>query len=213
MSSQNQNHDQAQALHTVHADTLSLDTLALQLTPCALRKPLWKALTPALLTPLKDIAADIASFVFSKRFRMDHNGQVRLLERVANLLMLGTYDKDAPAIRLDEADPVEEFLIAPDIRWSEQGTLHYDLRAKALWDYLSPGPDEPAEAYTILADATASTPSLGFEVHLAPALAPDAAPGSLKAAFLRNGGLTSLCDIIDTYKLAGKRYTVIQDRN
>ena len=27
-----------------------------------------------------------------KRLRMAHNGQVRLLERVANLLMLGGYD-------------------------------------------------------------------------------------------------------------------------
>ena len=70
--------------------------IADQLTPMALRKGVWRALTQALLSPVATLAADGRSFIVDKRRRMEHNGQVRLLERICNILMLGEYDISDP---------------------------------------------------------------------------------------------------------------------
>lgn len=189
--------------------TVNFNTLAAQLTPIAMRKPVWNALMRALMTPFRRIGTDQAAFQALKRLRMAHNGQVRLLERVANLLMLGGYDPNNPFIRLDEPVPMEEFLVSPDGGWALQGSIHYDRRAKDHWDYYNR--NEVPEEFGILYDGNVHSASLGFEVHLAPCLSTMAPRNTTRDAFLRNGGLPALADIIDTYKLAGKQYHIIQD--
>lgn len=189
------------------------EQLVEQLMPTALRRSVISTLPKAMLSPVDSLAGDYSKYRSDKRFRLSYNGQVRLLENVINRLMIGSYDMVAPVIYLSEPTPVEEFLISPDGNWERQGLIHYDVAAKAAWDAFNDNPTEPSEAYGILHDHTSRPATLGFEVHLTPPLAPDAPAerDSLKELYLANGGNAALRSIVDTYKLAGKRYVVIQD--
>ena len=190
---------------------VSFDTLANQLTPTALRRPVWTALTQALLKPIRTIGADYNTFRLLKRQRMSYNGQVRLLENIINRLMVGDYDMADPVIYLDEPEPIEEFIISPNGHWQEQDSIHYDPDGKTDWDTQNHDPVEPPEDFSILHDHTSRTESLGFEVHLTYTLHPDAPTSIAKTRYTDNGGLAALKAIVDTYKLAGKRYVIIQD--
>lgn len=190
---------------------VNFNTLANQLTPIALRRPVWMAFVQALLKPIRTVGNDYNTFRRLKRRRMDYNGQVRLLENIINRLMVDGYDMDAPVIYLDEPTPVEEFLISPNGNWIMQNSIHYDLRGKEEWDHeLIPDVERP-EDYSILYDHTSRIATLGFEVHLTPPLDITAQTSEVKTKFYNHGGLVALRDIVDTYKLAGKRYTIIQD--
>lgn len=190
---------------------LNIDTLAVQLTPTALRTTVFGQLRYALLLPVADLAYDHWLYRRDKRFRMSYNGQVRLLENVVNQLMVGGYNMAAPAIYLSEPEPVEEFIIAPDGNWQLQNSIHYDQNEKDYWDMQQHDPVEPPEAYSLLHDHTSRPSTLGFEVHLTPPLAPDAPDTQAKLNYYARGGDAALKSIVDTYKLAGKRYVVIQD--
>lgn len=194
---------------TSKENNVNFDRLAAQLTPTALRLPVWNALMRAVMAPFRRLGADHAAFRASKRLRMAHNGQTRLLERVANLLTVDGYDPAAPAIRIDEPDPVGDFLIAPDGEWTQQGGVHLDRTAADHWAYLN-GPETP-ENTGVLHDGGDRAGSLGFVVRLAPRLSGNAPHNVTREAFRRNGGEPALRGVIDTYKLAGSRYTVVQD--
>lgn len=198
-------------MNVFQTSDVNFNTLAAQLTPTALRKPVWTALIQALLKPIRTIGADYNTFRRLKRRRMDYNGQVRLLENVINLLMIGDYDMDDPAIYLDEPTPIEEFLISPNGNWQMQNSIHHDQNGKDYWDMGQHDPVEPPEDYSILFDHTSRTACLGFEVHLTPPLDEGAPLSEAKTRYYANGGLVALKDVVDTYKLAGKRYVVIQD--
>lgn len=193
------------------SSSADFDTLAVQLTPTALRKPVWLALVKALLAPIKGVHADYDAFRRLKRRRLSYNGQVRLLENIINQLMIGDYDMDNPVIYLDEPTPIEEFIISPNGSWQAQNSIHYDCDGKIEWNNQNHDPEEPPEDYSILYDSTSRLENLGFEVHLTPQLDEDAPSSEAKTKYYANGGLVSLKDIVDTYKLAGKRYVVIQD--
>lgn len=188
------------------------EILAEQLVPTAMRGGVLSELFKAMLRPVKDLAIDLHGFRTDKRFRLTYNGQVRLIEHVVNRVMLGFYTVAAPVIYLDERAPVEELLLSPDGNWELQSRIHYDAQAKAAWDALNDDPLELPEAYGILYDHTSRPETLGFEVHLTPVLAPDAPDHYLKRRFYYNGGIPALRQVVDTYKLAGKRYVVIQDQ-
>lgn len=194
---------------------VNFNTLATQLTPIALRKPVWTALIQVLLKPIRTIGTDYNTFRRLKRRRMDYNGQVRLLENIINQLMIGDYDMDDPVIYLDEPEPIEEFVISPNGNWIMQNSIFYDSDPAMMqnWDYYNPEQclQEHPENYSILYDHASHIDSLGFEVHLTPPLDEDAPSSEAKTKYYANGGLVALKDIVDTYKLAGKRYVVIQD--
>lgn len=196
-------------MNTEKNTNVNFHTLARQLTPTALRCSVWNALMGALMAPFRRINADHAAFLTSKRTRMTHNGQTRLLECVANLLMTRDYDTNNPVIRISESEPIEEFLIAPGGGWATQGIVHFDQTAKDHWDYHN-RPEAP-ELYGILYDGNTRSGSLGFEVRMATCLSETAPYNKTRESFLRNGGRPALADIIDTYKLAGKQYALIQD--
>lgn len=185
--------------------------LADQLTPVALRTSAWRALMQAILKPVDGLATDYSIFRTAKRQRLEHNGQVRLLERICNILMTGSYNMNAPLIYLGEPDPVDEFLISPDGRWEPQSAIHYDRDGKDEWDALNPDPAEAPEQYSILHDRSGHVAGLGFTVHVSTALAPDAPDNYWKTRYYSRGGETALAAIVDTYKLAGKRYTIVRD--
>ena len=187
--------------------------LADQLTPMALRKPRWQALMDTLMRPFASLGSDHYRFVAAMRQRMDFNGQVRLLEHICNLLMVGGYNMDDPLIRIGEPQPVPEFLIAPDGTWIAplQSRIHYDQAGKDAWD-ANPSTDDLPEQYSILHDRSSHAESLGFEVHITWPLNPDHPnPVWQNAVFHDRGGEIALRRIVDTYKLAGKRYTIIWD--
>lgn len=197
------------------SSSADFDTMATQLTPMALRKPVWLALIKAILSPVKSVHADYDTFRRLKRRRLSYNGQVRLLENIINQLMIGSYNMDAPVIYLDEPEPIEEFLISPNGNWMMQNSIFYDSDPVMMqhWDEYNPEQllqDHP-EYYCILYDHTSHVASLGFEVHLTPPLDEDAPSSEVKTKYYTNGGLVALKDIVDAYKLAGKRYVVIQD--
>ena len=133
------------------------------------------------------------------------------MENIINQLMIGEYDMDDPVIYLDDPDPIEEFLISPNGMWQVQNSIFYDSAGQQEWDYENEDLQDHPESYTILHDRTSRVVSLGFEVHLTYPLSDDAPSSTVKDAYNSNGGLTALKDIVDTYKLAGKRYVVIQD--
>ncbi len=193
------------------SSSADFDTMAAQLTPTALRKPVWLALVRTLLSPIKRAHSDFSTFRRLKRRRLSYNGQVRLLENIINQLMIGEYDMDDPVIYLDEPEPMEEFLISPNGRWQEQSSVFYDDAGQQSWDYEHQDLQETPETYSILHDHASRVASLGFEVHLTYPLADNAPSNEAKGAYNANGGLTALKDIVDTYKLAGKRYIVVQD--
>lgn len=190
---------------------INFNTLATQLTPMVLRKPVLTSLLQTLLKPISTIGNDYNAFRRLKRQRMDYNGQVRLLENIVNRLLVGFYDMDDPVIYLDEPTSVEEFLVSPNGNWMLQNSIHHDQYGKEEWDNQNHDPVEPPEDYSILHDHTSRVESLGFEVHLTYTLHPEAPTSIAKARYHANGGLVTLKDIVDTYKLAGKRYVVIQD--
>jgi len=192
---------------------VNFNTLAHQLTPIALRRPVWTALMQALLKPIRTIGNDYNTFRRLKRRRMDYNGQVRLLENIINQLMVEDYDMDNPVIYLDEPTPIDEFLISPNGNWILQNSIHYDQYGKEEWDNQNHDPVEPPADYSILYDHASRIASLGFEVHLTPPLDEDAPSSEVKTKFYDNGGIAALRAIVDTYKLAGKRYVVIQDED
>lgn len=195
----------------VNANSVNFDSLAEQFTPCALRRPVWLELIKTLIKPVKTINSSYLMFKSKKIQRMSYNGQVRLLENIINQLMVGDYDMDDPVIYLDEPTPIEEFIISPNGNWMMQNSIHYDLRGKEDWDHELIPDVEPPEDYSILYDHASCTASLGFEVHLTPPLDEDAPSSEVKTKFYNNGGTLALRDIVDTYKLAGKRYVIIQD--
>lgn len=195
----------------VNANSVNFDSLAEQFTPCALRRPVWLELIKTLIKPVKTINSAYLMFKSKKIQRMSYNGQVRLLENIINQLMVGDYDMDDPVIYLDEPTPIEEFIISPNGNWMMQNSIHYDLRGKEDWDHELIPDVEPPEDYSILYDHASRTASLGFEVHLTPPLDEDAPSSEVKTKFYDNGGTLALRDIVDTYKLAGKRYVIIQD--
>ena len=90
---------------------VDFDTLAAQLTPVALHKPVWNALMGALLTPFKRIGNQYLHFKGKTIQRMSYNGQTRLLENIVNKIMLESYDMDDPAIYLSESEPTKDFLV------------------------------------------------------------------------------------------------------
>lgn len=188
------------------------DILARQLTPMAMRTGILDNLFNVMLAPVKSLADELYKFRTDKRFRFTYNGQVRLLENVINRIMLGYYAMAAPVIYLDDPAPVEELFLSPDGNWELQSRIHYDAQAKAAWDTINDDPIEPPEAYGILHDHTSRPETLGFEVHLTPVLAEDAPDHYLKTRFQNNGGIPALRQLVDAYKLAGKRYVVIQDQ-
>ena len=190
---------------------VNFNTLANQLTPIALRRPVWTALMQALLKPIRTIGADYNTFRRLKRRRMDYNGQVRLLENIINRLMIEDYDMDDPVIYLDEPTPIEEFLISPNGNWVMQNSIFYDSDGEQGWDQQNQDLREHPETYSILYGQASRIASLGFEVHLTPPLDEDAPSSEVKTKFYDNGGIAALRAIVDTYKLAGKRYVVIQD--
>lgn len=196
---------------TFHENTINFDTLATQLTPTKLRKTVLGAFIGALLSPIKSINADYVAFRAAKRQRMSYNGQVRLLENIANIIMIGYYDADDPVIYIDEPDSVNEFLISPSASWEQQSSIHYDDDEKSVWDYYWNDPEEEPEEYSILHNQLSHVVGLGFEVHLTPQLSADAPSSTEKSRFYNRGGCVALANVIDTYKLAGKRYTIIQD--
>ena len=196
-------------MNTERNTTVNFSVLARQLTPTVLRRPVWNALMGALMAPFRKLNADYAAFRAAKRMRMTHNGQVRLLERIANTLMVGGYNPAEPVIHIGESLPAEEFLIAPDGGWSLQTGIYYDRRGKDHWDYYNRA--EAPEQFSVLYDGGSRVGSLGFEVHLAPALSSLAPRNAQRDMYLNNGGEAALRDIIDTYKLAGKQYSLIQD--
>lgn len=190
---------------------MNYDTLAEQLTPTAIRKPVLLAFIKALLAPIKGINTHFNSFVANKRQRMSYNGQVRLLENIINRLMIGSYDADSPVIYLSEPEIVKEFYISPDGSWDLQNSIHYDDAGKQDWDTQNNDPVEPPEDYSMVFDQSKGALSFGFEVHLTELLGTEARDNQAKRAFNNNGGLDALKDVVDIYKLAGKQYTVIQD--
>lgn len=185
--------------------------LADQLTPMALRTSVWRALMQAILKPVESLVTDYRAFRATKRQRLKHNGQVRLLERICNVLMVGSYNMNAPLIYLDEPEPVNEFLVSPDVRWELQSSIHYNQDGKDEWDERNPDPTEAPERYSILHDRSGHVLGLGFIVHVSVALAPDAPDSNAKLNYNQRGGEVTLASIIDTYKLAGKRYTIVRD--
>lgn len=186
--------------------------LADQLTPAVMRGGVLSGLFDTMLAPIKSLADELYRFRTDKRFRLTYNGQVRLLENVINRVMLGYYVMAAPTIYLDETAPVEELLLSPDGNWERQSHIHYDAHAKEAWDAIHDNPTESPEGYGILYDHGSRPETLGFEVHLTPVLAPDAPDHYLKTRFQNNGGIPALRQVVDTYKLAGKRYVIIQDQ-
>lgn len=190
---------------------MNYDTLAEQLTPIAIRKPVLLAFIKALLAPIKSINAHFNSFVSNKRQRMSYNGQVRLLENIINRLMIGSYDAVSPVIYLSEPEMVKEFYISPDGSWDLQNSIHYDVAGKQDWDMQNHDPEEPPEDYSMVFDRSKGASGFGFEVHLTEVLRLTAMNNQAKQAFNNNGGIDALRKIVDTYKLAGKQYTVIQD--
>lgn len=195
----------------VNSNSVSFDILAERLTPFALRRPVWLAFIRTLLTPINTINASYMLFKSKKIQRMSYNGQVRLLENIINRLMLGEYDPDMPYIYLDEPEKVNDFLVSPDGRWQLQNSIHYDLDGKQYWDYQQHDPEEPPEDYSILYDKAASAQGIGFEIHIAFDFGPQAHEPEIAQAFIENGGDAALRSIVDTYKLAGKKYVVIYD--
>ena len=117
----------------------------------------------------------------------------------------------APVIYLIDQSPTEEFLVSPDGNWEMQGCIHYDTDAKEVWDTANSDPIESPETYSILHDRTCRADTIGFEVHLTPPLDPDAPTSTMKTRYYNNGGEAALKEIVDTYKIAGKHYVVIQD--
>lgn len=195
----------------VNSNSVNFDLLAEQLTPCALRRPVLLALMKTLIKPMKTIDSACLLFKSKKIQRMSYNGQVRLLENIINRLMLGEYDPDRSYIYLDEAERVNGFLISPDGGWQLQNSIHYDLDGKQYWDYQQHDPEEPPEDYSILYDKEASSQGLGFEVHVGFDFGPQAHEPEIAQTFIDRGGDAALRSIVDTYKLAGKKYVVIYD--
>lgn len=185
--------------------------LADQLTPTALRNSVWRALIQAILAPVTTLCADYRTFRAAKRKRLKHNGQVRLLERICNDLMVGSYNMNAPLIYLDEPEPVNEFLISPNGQWELQNSIHYDQNGKDEWDERNSDPLEASERYSILHDRSGHVAGLGFIVHVSATLSPDAPSTTPKSRYYTRGGEITLRSIVDTYKLAGKRYTIVRD--
>ena len=187
------------------------NTLAAQLTPVVMRDGVLGKLFGTMLAPINSLAYDLYEYRNDIRFRLSYNGQVRLLENVINKTMLAFYNPTNPYIYLDEPTPVEEFLLSPGGNWERQSNIHYDADAKEAWDAIHDNPTESPEGYGILYDHSSRPGTLGFEVHLTPPLAIDAPDSYLKRRFDANGGVPALKQVVDTYKLAGKRYVVIQD--
>lgn len=194
-----------------NAESARLDLLAEQLTPTFMRQPLWLALVRALFAPLKSVCVRYTAFKRLKVQRMSYNGQVRLLENIINRLMLGYYNPNDPVIYLAEPDPIEDFMISPSGAWIKQDSIHFNLSGKEDWDDENDDPLEAPEEYGILHDRSDSDPGYGFEVHLTQRLAPASPANSAKTLYQSHGGLAALKEVVETYKLAGKRYVVIQD--
>lgn len=201
----------AHSKQTPTASNVGFNSLAEQLTPTILRQPLWLALVGALLSPVKSIGNRFTVFKAQKVQRMSYNGQVRLLENIINRLMLGYYNVDDPVIYLDEPEPIEDFMISPSGAWVEQDSIHYDPSGKQDWDTQNQDPSEPPEDYSIFKDRTGADLGCVFEVHLTQRLSPSASPNSARTLYQSHGGILALQQVVDTYKLAGKRYVVIQD--
>ena len=190
----------------------SINNLIDQLIPPVLRNSANRTLVylmTRITKPFSLINTDYNTFSGAKRRRLQYNGQVRLLENIINRLMLSTYNMSAPVIYLIDQSPVEEFLVSPDGNWIEQETIHYDKDGKILWDMANR--EEDPKKYSILHDRTCRADTIGFEVHLTPPLDPDAPTSTMKTRYYNNGGEAALKEIVDTYKIAGKHYVVIQD--
>lgn len=182
-----------------------------QLTPMVLRKTVWRALVQVILRPVEALSTDYSTFRAAKRQRMEHNGQVRLLERICNILMVSSYSPNSPLIYLDEPEPIYDFIISPDGQWELQSSIHYDQYGKIDWNTQNHDPEEEPEQYSILHDRSGHSAGLGFIVHISTALGPDAPNSYWKTRFYTRGGETALRSIVDTYKLAGKQYTIVWD--
>lgn len=194
--------------------TASINNLVDQLIPPVLRNSANRTLVylmTRIIKPFSLINTDYNTFSSAKRRRLQYNGQVRLLENIINRLMLSTYNMSAPVIYLTDQSPVEEFYISPNGNWIEQESIHYDQDGKIYWDMQQHDPEEEPKHYSILHDRTCRADTIGFEVHLTPPLAPDAPTSTMKTRYYNNGGDVALKEIVDTYKIAGKHYVVIQD--
>lgn len=189
--------------------SVNLKTLAEQLTPITLRRPVLLSLLRSLLAPFEQLKRDYDMFAATERRRLSYNGQVRLLENAINTMLIGSYNMSSPAIYLGEPESVKEFMISPNGDWNEQGSLHFNTSAQTVWNYHNPG--DETSMFSLLYDHASHVDGTGFEVHLTKPLSGSAAANTLKTKYLANGGRRMLIAIVDTFKIAGKRYVIIQD--
>lgn len=176
--------------------------LTIMMLPFALRQPRMMAFVYQLTAPVRSVYARFMAFRTEKEYRMAHNGQVCLLEKVLNEKLCGSYDPDVALITVED---VTEFahMLAP-----------YDTEIAEHQDYIpysNLGISTVDESNAMLYDmGSERSGNAMFEVHLDSVLAPGSA-GAARTAYTANGGEPMLRKLLEVYKLAGKRYEIIQD--
>ncbi|MDD4141599.1 MAG: hypothetical protein PHR20_02235 [Bacteroidales bacterium] len=161
-----------------------------------------RQLLACVLAPLSRLYAEFGTYRTHKLYRIAHNGQVVLLEKAINEYYFAIYDMEDPTIYIEDPTTISEVLIPYDGEISEFQTLiTYD------------GNNLLASIVTLLTYSSEDTSINLFEVHLPVDFGPDNNATLSAPAILYNnaGGLPSLISLLETYKLAGKRYNIIYD--
>ena len=178
--------------------------LAALLLPMQIRKPRLMAMACHLTAPLRNIHSGFLEFRSEKEYRMAHNGQVCLLEKVLNEKLCGSYVREEALIKIADINEISDMLLPYDNKISEH--------QKHIWyDVTDMGDEEITSDNSILYDASgAVSANIVFEVRLDPKLAPGSDTEESRV-YEERGGTAMLRRLLEIYKLAGKQYTIIQE--
>ena len=181
----------------MHIDYKRLSMLVL---PISLRKPVVMALVNHFIAPMKYIYSQFLTFKEEKEYRMSHNGQVCLLEKILNEKLLGLTDSYLIHIYDAKEFMNMEIPFYKDIP-EHQRYICYD--SESIGDIT----DENSLLYD---NSISVSPNMIFEVRLDSSLAKNA--GTIqRMRYENNGGDRMLVQLLDTYKLAGKQYQIIYE--
>lgn len=177
--------------------------LAILLLPAAARKPRLMALLYHLTAPLRDIYSRFLDFRSDREYRLMHNGQVCLLEKVLNEKMCGSYIQEEALIRIADVNEIPDLMLPYDNGISEHQIY--------IWhDVADMGAGDITGDNGILYDTScAVSANITFEVRLDAKLAPGSDTDEARI-YEGNGGEAMLRRLLDIYKLAGKQYIIIQ---
>lgn len=176
--------------------------LTILLLPGVMRKPYLMSLVYHLTAPLRHIYSRFLEYKSEKEYRMSHNGQVCLLEKVLNERLCGSYNPENALIRITDIDEIQDMMLPYDNEIMEHQTY--------IWHDAADFDDEEITHHNgaLYDTSSAVSANIFFEVRLDAKLSSDSVESQ---TYEHNGGVAMLRKLLDIYKLAGKQYTIIQE--